>query len=385
MLRTHYNLTNYQINKIKSAISRLYSKIKYRSLGIGNSDTKFDLYSSLPGLYGVAAMENRIAPDPEALKSLIQIASSYLDAQKEATTAKVIHGVESNIRQTKIVGHSNSFEVQLRASLKEIFDKAISDIKRILNSEANTFKNTSLLHGIVAVNANNGNTRPVVGFTSMNDAERCKDCTRLHTMDGGSVPRLWYLHELSAGYFKKGNSTPSVSGIHPHCRCALFTILPGFGFDPAGRVIYVGPGYSEIDLQREVFSDEEDTTNEQSEVKKSEPYLEPEDLPEASDKLFAADLEPLVDADTGRMVIGTNEDFKEFAKNTGDGVFVAFRGSKTDLDKETLCRVVPDAVQSATPNARIFVKGKTFKIFVANQDVADTVVASIQNAILEGD
>lgn len=73
---------------------------------------------------------------------------------------------------------------------------------------------------------------------------------RLHVMEDGVTPRLWFLSEVSRGYHRKGDNVPSVHELHPHGRCIMTTILPGFGFDKEGRITYIDKEHDAIEHQR---------------------------------------------------------------------------------------------------------------------------------------
>jgi hypothetical protein len=63
------------------------------------------------------------------------------------------------------------------------------------------------------------------------------------------TPRVWKLSEIKFSYHKKGESNPSISGLHPHCRCSLTFLSPNFGFRD-GQVSFMGLGHNEYLKQR---------------------------------------------------------------------------------------------------------------------------------------
>jgi hypothetical protein len=65
------------------------------------------------------------------------------------------------------------------------------------------------------------------------------------------TPRLFKLSELSAGYYKRGDTVPSILGQHPHCRCTIFYVPKDYGFDKKGHITFIGSGHNELDKQRE--------------------------------------------------------------------------------------------------------------------------------------
>jgi len=367
------------VKAIQAAVDKVFDKAVARFLARPPVDKRIYIgikpRVTLPSLFEAASAEERAKADKSILERLLDVAQGFVDAQREVTKARVVKAVGSWLAEAHAKGEETTekdVEDVLGVQLYDVMRQAKDGMHKIVAAESNTAKNLGVLDGIVKVNAASGIDDPVVYFVVVRDDVLCDECKRLHLLDDGVTPRVWYLSEVGHGYHKKGQENPKLGGLHPHCRCSLVSLMPGYGFNGAGGVTYVKLGHDEMAKQRG--------------VKKSEPdvSVEIEDLPEINAKLLAADLEPLLGPD-GRMVVGTNDDFKSFAKSVGDGVFVAFRGSKTDLSKEALHKLVPDAVQAAAPNARIFARGKTFKVFVASQDLADTVVAAIQSAVLEGD
>jgi hypothetical protein len=63
------------------------------------------------------------------------------------------------------------------------------------------------------------------------------------------TPRVWKLSEIGFGYHKKGENNPKIAGLHPHCRCGLAFLAPGFGFK-GGQVSWIGEGHDEYKAQR---------------------------------------------------------------------------------------------------------------------------------------
>jgi hypothetical protein len=106
------------------------------------------------------------------------------------------------------------------------------------------------MDGVVGANAAVGVEDPVVFFVIVRDGNVCKECIRLHMMPDGTTPRLWYLSEVGHGYHKKGEETPKIGGLHPHCRCVMTTLMPGFGFNEGGFVKYISKDYNAIQEQR---------------------------------------------------------------------------------------------------------------------------------------
>jgi hypothetical protein len=82
-------------------------------------------------------------------------------------------------------------------------------------------------------------------FIDSSTASQLHVCRRLHLLDNGKTPRVYKLSEVGHGYHKKGQDDPKLGGLHPHCRCTLVTLMPGFGFDKAGMVKYISRTHDE--------------------------------------------------------------------------------------------------------------------------------------------
>jgi hypothetical protein len=99
---------------------------------------------------------------------------------------------------------------------------------------------------------------PVVYWVIVRDEHVCGECVRLHMLPDGVTPRCWYLSEVGHGYHKKGQDNPKVGGLHPHCRCSMVTLLPGYGFSASGNVAFISLNHDEVARQRGVKKSETD-------------------------------------------------------------------------------------------------------------------------------
>ena len=74
---------------------------------------------------------------------------------------------------------------------------------------------------------------------------------------GEEMPDLWKKYFLG-GQMQREMTLALVLGLpdppphagHPNCRCSLTTVLPGYGFDSAGMLTYVGKDHDEYVNQR---------------------------------------------------------------------------------------------------------------------------------------
>lgn len=242
--------------KIKSAIDDLYDKVKVRFLGPNAAGKRifitFDRNLSLPGIFEAGSTEESVNPDLEVLTSLIRVAQDYLDASRERMKAKVIHSINGALAEAKHSGgmSRDDFRGLVNTKLTEVWSEAANSVHTIVDTEINHTKNVSILDGIVGANLRAGIDDPTVYFVVVRDEDLCDECKRLHLMPDGKTPRLWKLSEVSHGYHKKGEDSPSIGGLHPHCRCSLVTLMPGFGFTKDGFVSYKKMGYDGLEAQR---------------------------------------------------------------------------------------------------------------------------------------
>lgn len=240
---------------IESAVETLFDKIRSHTLGDKHPTGKrlYIAYKpdlTLKGIFNTAAAEEGVAPSEDVLKTLLKISNSYLDATKEKTKAKVVQSVQAFLQDAGNRGVDTNLETVLSGQLYEVMGEATRDLKRIFETESTVVRNTSIMDGIVRSNAVAGIDDPTVFFVTVRDGVRCGECTRLHIRPDGVTPRVWKLSEVGSSYHKKGEEFPKIGGLHPHCRCVLTTLMPGYGFDAAGRVQYKSPKYDEFSVQR---------------------------------------------------------------------------------------------------------------------------------------
>lgn len=241
------------VKLIEQAVGKLFEKLKSHVLGDKHPQGKrlYIAYKpdlTLKGIFDASAAEEGSRPDADILKTLLKISSYYLDAAELRARAKTVQAVQAFLQDS---GNKDiNLHTVLQGKLYEVMGEATRDVKRILETESTVVRNTSIMDGIVKSNAAIGIDDPTVFFVTVRDSHRCPECTLLHVQPDGVTPRVWKLSELGSGYHKRGESTPNIGGLHPHCRCILTTLLPGYSFNGAGRVTYKSPGYDEFNIQR---------------------------------------------------------------------------------------------------------------------------------------
>lgn len=247
-------LSKESVELIHRAVDEVFDRVKARVLGPGFVRQRGDKnifighrpQFSIPGLYRQAAIEEAARPAEKIAHSLGQVAGSYIDAERARTKAQVVKSVQDWVRS----GSKGELETVLGGELAGLFTKATKALAKVVDTEATTARNMGTLEGITRINASAGIEDPTVFFITVRDNDLCDECKRLHLQPDEITPRAWKLSELKSGYHKLSDDAPSIGGLHPHCRCTLVTLMPGFGFDAAGKIKYVAPGHDEFASQR---------------------------------------------------------------------------------------------------------------------------------------
>lgn len=243
------------IKLIERQVDKLFDRAKARYLGPQALPNRiyvgFRSEFSLPGIFHNASREERAIPDQKILQGLIQNAANYLDSYRHATKAQVVKKVQAFLQEAEAGGVKTDVATVLGGQLADVWGKTTNDVKRLIDTEATGARNIGTLEGIIGVNANEGIEDPIVYFVVVRDQHLCDECKRLHLMPDETTPRLWFLSELGHGYHKKGQETPKVNGLHPHCRCTMVTLMPGYGFGADGMVKFKSLNHDEMKAQRD--------------------------------------------------------------------------------------------------------------------------------------
>lgn len=242
------------VKAIHSAIDKLFDRLSARVLGGAYRDKRVGMGIvpdfTLSELFRQASVEERNKPNLDLLKSLLRNAAGYIEAQRVSTKTKTVHAVESALREAEHKGVDHNVGDALSMELTNVWKKATDDVKKIVDTEATHVRNTGTLDGILKVAAANGIEDPTVFFIVVRDEHLCDECKRLHLREDGVTPRVWKMSQLGHGYHKRGEPDPKIGGLHPHCRCTLGTLLPGYGFDASGMITYIAPNHDEYETQK---------------------------------------------------------------------------------------------------------------------------------------
>lgn len=241
------------IKMIEAQIDALFDKAKLRILGPQSIDKRifaaFKQELSLPGIFSAASREEQNIPSERTLKALLQNAGQFVDAYRTHTKAQVVRNVAAFLKEANYKGVKTDVSTVLGGQLADVWKKATTDMHRLVDTEASNVRNTGTLEGIIKVNAAHQIEDPVIYFVIVRDNHVCDECVRLHMLEDEVTPRLWKLSSLGHGYHKKGEDTPKLGGLHPHCRCSIVTLMPGYGFKN-GFVSFIGRDHDEMAVQR---------------------------------------------------------------------------------------------------------------------------------------
>jgi hypothetical protein len=250
------------VRLISQAVDKVFDRVLQRFLEHPQGDKRIYVGAkprvTLPSLFRAASASEHVKADEAVLSNLMELAKGFLDAQRAATKARTIKAVQSWLSEAHASGVKTDLETVLGGELASVFGKAHHSVKKILDTEATTARNTGTLDGIIKVNQHRGIEDPVVFFIVVRDNTLCDECKRLHLLPDGKTPRVYHLSDLGHGYHVKGDDKPKVNGLHPHCRCSLNTLMPGYGFDAAGFVDWIGFDHDEVAKQRGVAKREYD-------------------------------------------------------------------------------------------------------------------------------
>lgn len=250
-----YGISSSGKEAIGTAVEKMFDSVAYQLLGnIPKLRDKSPFFGSNPsnslGRMFIQALggkePNHIERD--VLRSILNNSHSYIESLKSRTSARVSESVDALVREARIKEVAVTAD-QVAAVVATEMDKARNEMKVIAEAEATKTRNMGYAMEIVTKAQATGLEDPNVFFVIVRDSATCKECLRLHMLPDGITPRVWKMSELSMGYHKRGEDRPSACGEHPHCRCSLTQLAPGWGFK-GGYVSFVGQGYDEYATQR---------------------------------------------------------------------------------------------------------------------------------------
>lgn len=219
--------------------------------------SKYDPHTSIGSAYLHANALNTTDPnsiDKKTIDRIRDVAEKYVDQLEEKSVADILRIIGTHSadieNESKMSGNSvrdillsEKGELIIKSIKKELaeqkqrIDKAASTIAE---HELYNAQNYGAFDGVLAAARSVGISDPTVIKIGVLDDKRCKHCWRLWTLSDKKTPKAYKLSELSAGPGHWKNPEASVSPTHPNCRDVLVTIMPGFGLNEDGKIVYKG-------------------------------------------------------------------------------------------------------------------------------------------------
>ncbi len=257
------NLSFSALSKIGNLIEEHFNSLSLKFLGMipnlkkpkkpGTSISFSVEPNSISSLFIEAlGTETPTKPEEDALKSLLMISDSYVDALKDRTKAQVMQEISA---YTHDMGKQNKPINMTKVSniFEEKMDKAKTHFEMIAGQESHKAGNVGTAMSIVKVAENIDDNDPTVFFIVTQDDKTGPYEYILHLLPDKVTPRLWKLSEVTANYFKPGDQYPSLSGLHVFCRCKITYLPPNFGFSENGHIKFIAIGHDEFKIQREKY------------------------------------------------------------------------------------------------------------------------------------
>lgn len=237
-------------------VDNLFDKMAHAFLGNIPSlkDKKVIMFSTTPTqtlshLFVQASGNKQLLPkESEVLKNMLTTTHDYFESLKSKTRATLIESIDSYIKDARAANKTPS-DKEIREKIIDSLNKAKSHFNTIVTTESSKAKSLGKAINITKAAASAGISDPTVCFITMRDGDVCKECQRLHVMPDKITPRVWKMSELGFSYHKKGEENPKVMGLHPHCRCAISLVMPGFGF-VGGKITWISPDHDEYKAQK---------------------------------------------------------------------------------------------------------------------------------------
>lgn len=250
-----YGISSSGKDAISNHIDKMFDTLSFKFLGrTSKTQNKPHLLDIVAGMtlahIFVQALKNREPNhfERDALKSILSSSFGYIESLKHKTSSNVVESIDALVKEAKVRGQYVSKE-KVEEVISQELEKAKSGMKLIAEAETTKTRNIGHTMEIASSAKSAGIEDPTVFFVIVRDGKACKECVRLHMMSDGNTPKVYRMSELSMGYHKRGENSPSACGEHPHCRCSLTQLPPGWGFK-GGFVSYIGPNHDEYAKQR---------------------------------------------------------------------------------------------------------------------------------------
>jgi hypothetical protein len=231
-----YGISSSGKESIEIAISKMFDSLAYKLLGnipkLRNKSAFFGSNSpfSLAHIF-IQALGNREPnfTERDVLRSILNSSFGYIESLKNKTSSNVVEAVDALVKEAKMRNtYVSSAEVAELISAEMV--KAKNHMKLIAEAESTKTRNVGHTMEITEKAEEQGIDDPTVFFIIVRDGNCCPTCMKLHMLPDGNTPKVYKMGELSMGYHKRGDPSPSACGLHPSDRCTISQLAPGWGF-----------------------------------------------------------------------------------------------------------------------------------------------------------
>lgn len=238
---------------IANAVDKLFDNVAYGLLGPWGRRKSILFTSKSPTLtlahLFVQAMNNKNPNETERemLKGLLHTSENYLSALRDRTKSNVIDKIDNALKTQGQVSKDAVHKI-----VQEELGRSRSHLKTIAEAESTKVRNHGAAMDILRVGESIGSKDPTCYFVVVHDDKTCKYCINNHLQSDGLTPKVFKFSEIKHSYLSTAERKAgdvSTAGQHPHCRCTLVMLSPGFGFKN-GRLAWIGMGHNELDSQR---------------------------------------------------------------------------------------------------------------------------------------
>lgn len=245
--------------QILDAVEHLFGETKAKLLGrffegprlFFSTAMNANPMATIEGMYRYAfhTVSPTGSPDEGMIKSLTDITSKYIEAQKLRTINNI---------HVSMVGAKDKEE--FFASFHEQIQRSTAYMNLLVATETGFAQAFGTKNGIETVAASIKDERPIVCWRGVIDHRICKYCKKMYHLypDAGenykmlAIPKAFYLDEMQGGYFKAKiwDGFSPYAKAHPRCRHSLSYIPKNFGFDDKGMLVFKYLGYNVVEDQR---------------------------------------------------------------------------------------------------------------------------------------
>lgn len=254
---------------IEEIIGKTFNSLRFNLLGpdrvskafvFSMMGSKYNPNTTLSSVYLHANAQNSTDPrsiDKSTINQLLDISEDYIDTletKSKSDINRIITQHMSDIEQKAKMLNMSPRDVLLsdegsdivktmKADLKDIKEKIDKSVDLLADHQRYNAQNFGAMDGILTAARSIGIDDPTVMKIGVVDEKLSEMCTHLwHTPGNINKPKVYRMSELKGGEGnpKKGMWEPTIGLSHINCRHVLVPIMPGFGLDESGSIIYKG-------------------------------------------------------------------------------------------------------------------------------------------------